>query len=116
MRAYRIFIDDIPALEGTLLEGLDVPAEVAWGDLASAESLSLWGYVEYGITARVTPGDLNCDGLVNAFDIDPFVLALLDIGEWDPDCDRMAADINGDGVVNAFDIDPFVGLLTGMSQ
>ena len=63
-----------------------------------------------------TPGDLNCDGELNAFDIDPFVLALTDptgyAVAW-PDCDRMLADCNGDGVVNAFDIDPFVELLTG---
>jgi hypothetical protein len=72
-----------------------------------------------GIQIMVEPtslGDLNCDGAVDAFDIDPFVLALTDpagyAAAW-PDCHRMLADINGDGVVNAFDIDPFVELLTG---
>jgi hypothetical protein len=62
------------------------------------------------------PGDLNCDGLVNTFDIDPFVIAITDPDVYYfilPDCDPMLADINGDGVVNTFDIDPFVGLLTG---
>jgi hypothetical protein len=61
-------------------------------------------------------GDLNCDGLLNAFDIDPFVLALTSPETYAvafPDCDRMLADCNGDGLVNAFDIDPFVLLLTG---
>jgi hypothetical protein len=60
-------------------------------------------------------GDLNCDGLLNAFDIDPFVLALTDpvgYAAAHSDCDFMLADVNGDGAVNAFDIDPFVGLLT----
>ena len=61
-------------------------------------------------------GDLNCDSVLNAFDIDPFVLALTDpagyAAAW-PDCDIMLADCNGDGEVNAFDIDPFVELLTG---
>ena len=61
-------------------------------------------------------GDLNCDCLIDAFDIDPFVLALTDpagyAAAW-PDCDHMLADCNGDGVVDAFDIDPFVELLTG---
>ena len=63
-----------------------------------------------------TPGDLNCDGLINAFDIDPFVLALTDPAGYDaayPGCNRMNADINDDGLVNSFDIDPFVLLLTG---
>jgi len=59
-------------------------------------------------------GDLNCDGVVNNFDIDPFVLALTDPAGYAqkfPSCDRMLADINGDGVVDNFDIDPFVALL-----
>jgi hypothetical protein len=61
-------------------------------------------------------GDLNCDGQVNAFDIDPFVLALTNpgiYGETYPGCDIMQADCDGDGLVNAFDIDPFVDLLVG---
>ena len=64
----------------------------------------------------VTTGDLNCDGLVNAFDIDPFVLALSDPAAYTaafPECDINHADINNDGLVNSFDIDPFVLLLTG---
>lgn len=61
-------------------------------------------------------GDLNCDGVVDAFDIDPFVLALTDPAAYStawPNCDRTLADCNGDGLVDAFDIDPFVDLLTG---
>jgi hypothetical protein len=62
-------------------------------------------------------GDMNCDGVVNGFDIDPFVLALIDRAAYAaqyPDCDYLNGDANGDGLVNAFDIDPFVALLTGM--
>ncbi len=62
------------------------------------------------------PGDTNCDGVVNAFDIDPFVLALTDpaaYGAAQPGCNLLSADCNGDGEVNAFDIDPFVELLAG---
>jgi hypothetical protein len=68
------------------------------------------------IAAPNQPGDLNCDGLINAFDIDPFVLALSSPAQYEqqyPNCQYMLADINGDGQVNAFDIDPFVELLTG---
>jgi hypothetical protein len=63
-----------------------------------------------------TPGDLNCDGGVDAFDIDPFVLALTDPASYTakyPQCTLVNADCNGDGKVDAFDIDPFVALLTG---
>lgn len=59
-------------------------------------------------------GDLNCDGVVNNFDIDPFVLALSDPPGYAaayPSCDRSGADIDGDGDVTNFDIDPFVAML-----
>ena len=75
-------------------------------------------FVSTPIALRVDPwgpGDLNCDGLVNSFDIDPFVLALADPAGYalaHPECDRMLADVDGDGAVNVFDIDPFVVLLT----
>jgi hypothetical protein len=78
------------------------------------------GFVEQGLRATwlraPNPGDMNCDGSVNAFDIDPFVLALTDPGGYaaaQPECYWLNADCNGDGAVNAFDIDPFVLLLTG---
>jgi len=70
-----------------------------------------------GFWAGVPPfalGDLNCDGNVNNFDIDPFVLALTNPTKYAqqfPNCDRMLADCNGDGNVNNFDIDPFVKLI-----
>ncbi len=60
------------------------------------------------------PGDLNCDGMLDAFDIEPFILALFDPDAYDeayPHCDLMRADLNGDGSVNAFDIEPFLKLL-----
>lgn len=60
-------------------------------------------------------GDTNCDGLINNFDIDPFVLLLTDPDAYAsqyPECEPGSGDVNGDGVVNNFDIDPFVDLLT----
>jgi hypothetical protein len=61
-------------------------------------------------------GDMNCDGALNVFDIDPFVLALTNPAAYHaayPCCFINAGDVNQDGVINAFDIDPFVLLLTG---
>ncbi len=61
-------------------------------------------------------GDVNCDGAVDAFDVDPFVLALTDASGYEalyPECYLANADINRDGAVNAFDIDAFVTLLVG---
>ncbi|MGE0481667.1 MAG: dockerin type I repeat-containing protein [Phycisphaerae bacterium] len=81
-----------------------------WGPIFLADNMIV-------TLAAVTPaGDLNCDGSVNNFDIDPFVLALTDptgyAGTF-PGCDRSAADVNQDGAVNNFDIDGFVALLVG---
>jgi len=80
-----------------------------------------WGFINAYDAVRAVvpayqPGDLNCDGAINAFDIDPFVLVLTDPNAYAgayPNCNASLADINGDGQVNSFDIDPFVDLLTG---
>ena len=74
---------------------------------------------DYNVLMYVSPpacirGDSNCDGAINAFDIDPFVIALADKDGWEAayNCDYYCAnDVNGDGAVNAFDIDPFVVVL-----
>ncbi len=56
-------------------------------------------------------GDLNCDCALDAFDIEPFVVALTDPAGYAlsyPGCNWMRADVNGDGAVDAFDIGPFI--------
>lgn len=61
-------------------------------------------------------GDLNCDGALDFFDIDSFVLALTDPALYQAQfnfCDIHLADANLDGVIDFFDLDPFVGLLVG---
>ncbi len=62
------------------------------------------------------PADLNCDGLVDKRDINPFVLLLqseqLYLAAL-PDCVRINGDINGDGSVNFGDIRPFIDVLLG---
>ena len=56
------------------------------------------------------PGDLNCDGVVDFDDIDPFVAALNHPGgtDWGPFCPWRNGDCNDDGNVTFDDIDPFV--------
>lgn len=66
------------------------------------------------IRVAPTAADTNCDGLINNFDIDPFVLAISDPAAYAaayPDCPLSQADVNGDTLVNNFDIDPFVACL-----
>lgn len=82
-------------------------------DLAAATSTDNNGNgipdeCEYG------PGDMNCDGALDNFDIDPFVIGLVDPAAYDsiyPDCNRNNGDVNGDGSFDNFDIDAFVACL-----
>jgi hypothetical protein len=69
------------------------------------------GFWAVAAPPSVLRGDCNCDGLVNNFDIDPFVLAISDPAAYAlayPGCDILSADIDENGLVNNFDIDPFV--------
>ena len=52
-------------------------------------------------------GDVNMDGVVDCFDIMPFIMVLFTGGF------QAQADIGGNGVVNFFDINPFVEILVG---
>ncbi len=66
---------------------------------------------------EIRPGcrcDMNCDGTVDFFDIDPFLLALFDrarYAELYPECDPRNADASGDCNIDFFDIDPFLDCL-----
>ncbi len=62
----------------------------------------------------VVGGDTNCDGTIDFFDIDFFLLALFNPAGYtaaNPNCDIRSADMNGDGVVDFFDIDAFLDCL-----
>jgi hypothetical protein len=88
------------------------PALYACGIFDEAGEIGVNNLTKWGC-AR---GDLNCDGVMNAFDIEPFLLALFNPEEYAiqfPDCDINLADINGDGSIDAFDIEPFLELLFG---
>ena len=56
---------------------------------------------------KFAPGDVNCDGMVNLLDIEPFVDAISNDG-FDP-----KADINDDGADDLLDVAGFVALLAG---
>jgi hypothetical protein len=76
------------------------------------DDVELWGVQP----APLLLGDLNCDGVVNFDDIDPFVLALSDPAGYAaayPNCNLVSGDCNGDGQVNFDDIDAFVTRLGG---
>ncbi|MCH8808055.1 MAG: FG-GAP repeat protein [Planctomycetes bacterium] len=75
---------------------------------------AVWVLFLDGVT-RV-PGDLNCDGMFNGGDIDPFFLALGDPVAYAaqfPNCDPLLGDMNADGRLDGGDIDPFFDCLGG---
>lgn len=60
------------------------------------------------------PGDLNCDGYLDNFDIDPYLTAFYDpvqYAERFPGCDRRRADLNGDGEIDEVDLDIFLRII-----
>ena len=67
-----------------------------------------FNFLIFGSEGQVTIlGDVNLDGVVDFFDIAPFIAALVAGGN------QAEADINMDGEVNFFDIAPFITLLSG---
>ncbi|MCG3126111.1 MAG: hypothetical protein CHACPFDD_00941 [Phycisphaerae bacterium] len=104
--------------DSTFYQLTDDPTWSTDGDINNAGEV-VWLYGIYPATdicllQRYSPGDLNCDGSVDGFDVEPFLLALTDphlYGVVYPACDAMLADVNADNSLNGFDIEPFVGIL-----
>ena len=75
------------------------------------------GGISLGLKAHT--GDVNCDGVVDFGDINPFVQYLSNFTAWQatyPRCHALNGDIDGDGThgQGSFgDINPFVALLSG---
>jgi hypothetical protein len=65
----------------------------------------------YEFQAQCQPCDMNCDGDINAFDIDPFLDLLFGPDPTPCDPAGCTGDVNGDGVVDEFDIEPFLECL-----
>ena len=63
----------------------------------------------YEFQGRCDPCDTNCDGDINALDIEPFLDLLFDPNATP--CNSCTGDVNGDGNVDALDIEPFLNCL-----
>lgn len=101
---------------GTIVSGLSGFGGLEWRIYYGADQTTglLAGGNDIALAAAAPPSpdaDMNCDHVVNNFDIDAFVLALLDAPAYAalyPGCDRANGDVNHDNALNNFDIDPFV--------
>jgi hypothetical protein len=90
------------------------PALFVGGSFVSVDGVASLNIAKFA--CPLARADMNGDGAINLFDVDGFVLALLDPDRYDqeyPDADVMLADANADGRVDNFDIDNFVVRLLG---
>ncbi|RIK67495.1 MAG: hypothetical protein DCC65_06610 [Planctomycetota bacterium] len=68
------------------------------------------GRISGAVRVAWTPGDMNCDGVLDGLDVDGFVQALTDRPQYEamhPECRYDNADINGDGQVTEHDVAAF---------
>ncbi len=99
----------IDAGAATLTGGGNLEASVTIGQpdagTLSGGQFEMTGGV-WAIASPCDPCDANCDGVIDAYDIEPFIDLL--VGANPVRCSSCAGDTNGDGVIDAFDIEPFV--------
>ncbi len=90
--------------------------------LTFADELSTWGNsgvltIDNLLLAEAAPGDMNCDGMLDLDDVDPFALALIDPDAYQngigAGCFLSRADVNQDTFINGLDVEKFVELLSG---
>lgn len=94
---------------------VDLPAgELLWSTIAGTQGGAIPANFTPACRREGTPCnpcDTNCDGVVDALDIEPLICLLFDPNC--PPCSPCAGDTNGDGVVDALDIEPFIECLFG---
>ncbi|QOJ13856.1 MAG: hypothetical protein HRU75_04015 [Planctomycetia bacterium] len=101
---------------GTMLQGRTIRALAVHDGVlyATDRDRGVW---RLSVATAPIRGDMNCDGRFDNFDIDPFVLALVNAEAYAaafPGCDPLAGDANGDGRFDNFDIEPFVVCLENL--
>ena len=77
------------------------------------------GHADIGIDEFVLYGDMNCDGAVDANDVNAFVWAIVGPSYYAanyPDCHHFRADCNRDGLVDFGDINAFTELVCGTGK
>ena len=106
----------IAAVQQALAPGGDVEGTKDLLESFNEQGCPLSGSIPTGVL-----GDVNCDGVINMFDVDLFAVALATatddppFGEYfsrNSACNPMRADMDQNGVVDLFDVEPFVDLLT----
>ncbi|MEX0886826.1 MAG: PEP-CTERM sorting domain-containing protein, partial [Phycisphaeraceae bacterium] len=87
-----------------------------WPHAGQDDLVARWLFAQSLAAGPLLVGDMNRDGIIDAVDVAPFVLALTDPAGYhaqhglDP---VLVGDINADGTLDAVDVAPFVQLLVG---
>ncbi len=104
--------NDVALTDGRMLYFIAPLRDEAGNDLGSEPPFGAGGeaLLRVQLSTGCDPCDANCDGVIDAFDIEPFINVLTGGGQG---CAPCTADVNGDGVVDSFDIEPFIECLTG---
>ncbi len=107
---------DLPAdaldLDGDGDVGEPIPIDLAWSRRVRNGEVDIGALEASQFAASI--GDMNCDGIVNNADIDPFVLAITDARAYIAqfaDCFLTNGDVNLDGRVDNADVDSFVAII-----
>ncbi len=97
----------------------------AWGNNSWGQSnvptpntgfVAVEGGTLHSLALKAFPADLDCNGIVDFDDINPFILALADPAAYSaqyPRCHLLNGDCDGNGYVDFDDINPFIVLLSG---
>lgn len=109
-----VLVQDLPSPEGGTLDGI-LGMNFFWDrNVILKPSLTATGFFEVSQPV-LFKGDLNGDGVVDAFDVAPFELALADLEAFHlqfPNVNPiLIGDVEGMGEFNAFDVAPFEALL-----
>jgi hypothetical protein len=113
-RALRVNNNDVST--GTWTSINWTPRDTTSNNELSYGLIYFYGSTPYYNRSQRLTGDMNCDGIVDFRDINPFVLGLSDPSGYAavfPDCDIRNGDCNGDAAVDFKDINPFVAILAG---
>jgi hypothetical protein len=104
--------NDVFLTDGRMLYFIAPLRDEAGNDLGSDPPFGAGGeaFMRVQLAGGCDPCDANCDGVVDAFDIEPFITLLTGGGSG---CAPCTGDVNGDGAIDAFDIEPFIECLVG---
>ena len=94
-------------LSGLLADGTEFSFDLNSSNVDGEDFFDPRSTVGVTLVASGLLGDVDMDGAVDFFDIQPFIEVLSNQGF------QAEADIDGNGVVDFLDIAPFIGLLSG---